>query len=129
MGQSVCPVAGGVPRALPADGVDRSTGVQALDEVGVGGEGPAEGDEAGGGGPGAAEPGAVRGGLCGSQIAELPPCVRDGDGGPSETAEALLVSEPTVERDRADLMIEDLRRSRTLLDAVVAAAEPIRGAP
>ncbi|MFD5662420.1 hypothetical protein [Streptomyces hirsutus] len=44
------------------------------------------------------------------------------------------MSEPTVERDRADRMIEDLRRSRTLLDAVVAAAssrtaEPIRGAP
>ncbi|MEU2600698.1 hypothetical protein ABZ669_26680 [Streptomyces hirsutus] len=32
------------------------------------------------------------------------------------------MSEPTVERDRADRMIEDLRRSRTLLDAVVAAA-------
>ncbi|WP_157869473.1 hypothetical protein [Streptomyces hirsutus] len=45
------------------------------------------------------------------------------------------MSEPTVERDRADRMIEDLRRSRTLLDAVIAAAssrrtaEPIRGTP
>ncbi|MFD0214066.1 hypothetical protein ACFVH9_34535 [Streptomyces hirsutus] len=36
------------------------------------------------------------------------------------------MSEPTVERDRADRMIEDLRRSRTLLDAVVAAASSQR---
>ncbi|MEF9901862.1 hypothetical protein [Streptomyces sp. P9-A2] len=32
------------------------------------------------------------------------------------------MSEPTVERDRVDLMIEHLRRSRMLLDAVIAAA-------
>ncbi|MER6152757.1 hypothetical protein ACWGPD_29660 [Streptomyces hirsutus] len=36
------------------------------------------------------------------------------------------MSEPTVERDRADRMIEDLRRSRTLLDAVVAASSSQR---
>ncbi|MFI8305990.1 hypothetical protein ACIF80_21610 [Streptomyces sp. NPDC085927] len=32
------------------------------------------------------------------------------------------MSELTVERDRVDRMIEDLRRSRTLLDAVIAVA-------
>ncbi|GAB2803459.1 hypothetical protein GCM10027073_40020 [Streptomyces chlorus] len=48
--------------------------------------------------------------------------MRDSGGGPSETADALLVSELTAERDRIDRMIEDLRRSRTLLAPVIAAA-------
>ncbi|GAB3176063.1 MerR family transcriptional regulator [Streptomyces incanus] len=77
-------------------------------------------------------------GLCGSKIAKLLPCMRDSAGGPSETADTLLVSELTVERDRIDRVIGDLRRSRTLLDAVITAAsrtapsrtaDPIRQTP
>ncbi|GGS19968.1 MerR family transcriptional regulator [Streptomyces griseoviridis] len=61
-------------------------------------------------------------GLCSSKIAELLPCMRDSDGGPSRTADARLVEELTAERARIDGMIEDLRRSRALLDAVIEAA-------
>ncbi|MFE4415189.1 MerR family transcriptional regulator [Streptomyces sp. NPDC056821] len=61
-------------------------------------------------------------GLCSSKIAKLLPCMRDSDGGPSETADAYLVSELTVERTRIDRMIEDLQRSRSLLDTVIDAA-------
>ncbi|MFE1798150.1 MerR family transcriptional regulator [Streptomyces sp. NPDC059517] len=80
-------------------------------------------------------------GLCSSKIVRLLPCMRDGDGdgdgdgdsGPAETADAFLVSELTVERARIDRMIEDLQRSRSLLDSIIdtAAASPgrERGAP
>ncbi|MFI8951963.1 MerR family transcriptional regulator [Streptomyces sp. NPDC053750] len=61
-------------------------------------------------------------GLCSSKIAKLLPCMRDSDGGPNETADELLVSELTVERARIDRMIEDLQRSRSLLDGVIAGA-------
>ncbi|MFF2233734.1 MerR family transcriptional regulator [Streptomyces anulatus] len=61
-------------------------------------------------------------GLCSSKIAKLLPCMRDSDGGPAETADAFLVSELTVERARIDRMIEDLQRSRSLLDSVIDSA-------
>ncbi|MFK0118554.1 MerR family transcriptional regulator [Streptomyces sp. NPDC090994] len=61
-------------------------------------------------------------GLCSSKIAELLPCMRDSDGGPSRTADARLVEELMAERARIDRMIDDLRRSRALLDAVIEAA-------
>jgi len=61
-------------------------------------------------------------GLCSSKIVKLLPCMRDSDGGPAATADSYLVSELLVERARIDRMIEDLRRSRSLLDTVIAAA-------
>ncbi|MDI3417707.1 MerR family transcriptional regulator [Streptomyces luteolus] len=65
-------------------------------------------------------------GLCSAKIVQLLPCMRDSDGGPSEIADAGLVRELTVERERIDRMIEDLRRSRSLLDsAIEAASQPL----
>ncbi|MFF9687259.1 MerR family transcriptional regulator [Streptomyces sp. NPDC014623] len=61
-------------------------------------------------------------GLCSSKIAELLPCVRDADGGPSETATPRLVSDLAAERDRIDRKIDELRRSREVLDDVITAA-------
>ncbi|WP_329042341.1 MerR family transcriptional regulator [Streptomyces sp. NBC_00178] len=68
-------------------------------------------------------------GLCSAKIVKLLPCMRDGDGGPSATADAFLVGELTVERARIDRLIEDLRRSRSLLDDVIAAAAGGREEP
>ncbi|MDN0200497.1 MerR family transcriptional regulator [Streptomyces sp. S.PNR 29] len=67
-------------------------------------------------------------GLCSSKIAELLPCMRDSDGGPSAVADARLITDLTAERDRIDGMIEDLRRSRAALDEVIAAATVPRDA-
>ncbi|MEV0007154.1 MerR family transcriptional regulator [Streptomyces sp. NPDC047973] len=61
-------------------------------------------------------------GLCSSKIAELLPCVRDEDGGPSAIATPRLVGDLSVERDRIDRQIEELRRSRDVLDEVIATA-------
>ncbi|GAB2821070.1 MerR family transcriptional regulator [Streptomyces daliensis] len=61
-------------------------------------------------------------GLCSEKIAQLLPCMRDTDGGPSETATPHLVSDLTVERERIDRMIGDLLRSRDVLDEVIEAA-------
>ncbi|WP_029391085.1 MerR family transcriptional regulator [Streptomyces xiaopingdaonensis] len=61
-------------------------------------------------------------GLCSVKISRLLPCMRDSDGGPSETADAFLVRELTRERERIDRTIEDLQRSRSLLDGVIASA-------
>ncbi len=69
-------------------------------------------------------------GLCSSKIAKLLSCMRDSDGGPAETADAYLVGELTVERARIDRMIEDLQRSRSLLDTVIeSASQPQNKAP
>ncbi|MEV6308672.1 MerR family transcriptional regulator [Streptomyces sp. NPDC051840] len=62
-------------------------------------------------------------GLCSSKIAELLPCVRDEDGGPSAIATPRLVGDLSVERDRIDRQIEELRRSRDVLDEVIATAK------
>ncbi|MFD6278850.1 MerR family transcriptional regulator [Streptomyces sp. NPDC060209] len=61
-------------------------------------------------------------GLCSSKIADLLPCVRDADGGPSATATPSLVSDLTLERERIDRKIDELRRSREVLDDVIATA-------
>lgn len=61
-------------------------------------------------------------GLHSSKIAELLPCMRDADGGPSEVATPLLAAQLRQERDRIDRTIADLVRSRETLDEVIAAA-------
>ncbi|GAA0894944.1 MULTISPECIES: MerR family transcriptional regulator [Streptomyces violaceusniger group] len=60
--------------------------------------------------------------LCSEKIAQLLPCMRDSDGGPSRRANGKLVSDLTVERERIDRMIADLLRSRDVLDEVIEAA-------
>ncbi|MET9434735.1 MerR family transcriptional regulator [Streptomyces sp. NPDC006551] len=61
-------------------------------------------------------------GLTSGKIAQLLPCMRDGDGTPNEVATPRLVDELTAERDRIDGMITDLIRSRDVLDDVIATA-------
>ncbi|GAA2338513.1 MerR family transcriptional regulator [Streptomyces sparsogenes] len=61
-------------------------------------------------------------GLSSSRIGQLLPCMRDADGGPSEIADERLVTDLTAERDRIDRMIEDLQRSRAVLDEVIDTA-------
>jgi len=61
-------------------------------------------------------------GLHSSKIAELLPCMRDADGGPSEIATPQLVDDLTAERDRIDRMITDLANSREVLDDVIKVA-------
>ncbi|MCL7429526.1 MULTISPECIES: MerR family transcriptional regulator [unclassified Streptomyces] len=62
-------------------------------------------------------------GLHSSRIAQLLPCMRDTDGGPSAVATPKLVHDLTEERDRIDRMIADLLRSRETLDEVIEAAQ------
>ncbi|MGG2464678.1 MerR family transcriptional regulator [Streptomyces sp. RGM 3693] len=61
-------------------------------------------------------------GLCSAKIAQLLPCMRDTDGGPSEIATPWLVADLTKERDRIDRLIKDLMRSRDVLDDVIDTA-------
>ncbi|KUL29020.1 MerR family transcriptional regulator [Streptomyces regalis] len=61
-------------------------------------------------------------GLHSSRIAQLLPCMRDADGGPSAIATPRLVEDLTAERARIDHMIADLVRSRDTLDEVIEAA-------
>ncbi|GLY65308.1 MerR family transcriptional regulator [Amycolatopsis taiwanensis] len=61
-------------------------------------------------------------GLHSKKIAQLLPCMRDTDGGPSEIADAQLVTDLAAERDRIDQMIRDLANSRAVLDDVIDAA-------
>jgi DNA-binding transcriptional MerR regulator len=61
-------------------------------------------------------------GLTSKKIAQLLPCMRDSDGGPSETATPALVEDLTKERARIDRMIGDLVRSRDVLDDVIDTA-------
>ncbi|PZT69348.1 MerR family transcriptional regulator [Streptomyces sp. SW4] len=61
-------------------------------------------------------------GLCSSKIAQLLPCMRDTDGGPSAVATPKLVADLAAERERIDRMIADLVRSRDTLDEVIDAA-------
>ncbi|WP_037677180.1 MerR family transcriptional regulator [Streptomyces griseus] len=62
-------------------------------------------------------------GLHSSKIAQLLPCMRDTDGGPSVRATPKLVADLTAERDRIDRMISDLVRSRDTLDEVIQVAQ------
>jgi DNA-binding transcriptional MerR regulator len=61
-------------------------------------------------------------GLNSQTIADLLPCMRDTDGGPTPTATPLLVEKLAQERDRIDLAIRDMASSRAVLDDVIAAA-------
>lgn len=61
-------------------------------------------------------------GLHSAKIAELLPCMRDADGGPSEIATPQLVTDLSTERERINRMITDLIRSRDVLDEVIDAA-------
>ncbi|MBO1416080.1 MerR family transcriptional regulator [Streptomyces sp. FH025] len=58
-------------------------------------------------------------GLPSRTIYKILPCMRDSDGGPSETATPMLVEELSAERARIDRMITDLLRSREVLDEVI----------
>ncbi|GLZ14454.1 MerR family transcriptional regulator [Actinomadura sp. NBRC 104425] len=61
-------------------------------------------------------------GLHSKKIAELLPCMRDADGGPSEIATPRLVADLITERDRIDRKINDLVNSREILDQVIRTA-------
>ncbi|MFJ8015247.1 MerR family transcriptional regulator [Streptomyces sp. NPDC096339] len=61
-------------------------------------------------------------GLNSAKIGRILPCMRDEDGGPSVRATPGLVAELTAERARIDRMIDDLVRSREVLDEVIAVA-------
>lgn len=65
-------------------------------------------------------------GLHSKKIAQLLPCLRDADGGPSEIATPELVTELAAERDRIDRMITELANSRDVLDEVIDAASERR---
>jgi DNA-binding transcriptional MerR regulator len=61
-------------------------------------------------------------GLHSKKIAQLLPCMRDTDGGPSKIATPRLVTELVAERDRVDRMIIELANSRDVLNQVIDAA-------
>ncbi|MGY0018869.1 MerR family transcriptional regulator [Streptomyces sp. cg35] len=61
-------------------------------------------------------------GLCSAKIAQLLPCTRDEDGGPSASATPWLLTELAQERARIDTTIADLLRARAVLDEVIDAA-------
>lgn len=50
------------------------------------------------------------------------PCIHDDDGGPNESTTETLAAELRTERERIDRKIEDLLRSRDILDEVIATA-------
>ncbi|MGK8521122.1 MerR family transcriptional regulator [Nocardia asteroides] len=61
-------------------------------------------------------------GLTSKKIARILPCMRDADGGPNEYATPALVAELRTERDRITRTIDDLVRSREVLDEVIERA-------
>ncbi|WP_129665594.1 MerR family transcriptional regulator [Phytoactinopolyspora endophytica] len=61
-------------------------------------------------------------GLHSKKIAQILPCMRDSDGGPSEIATPRLVADLTAERNRIDRMIAELTNSREVLDDVIDTA-------
>ncbi|MFJ4856088.1 MerR family transcriptional regulator [Streptomyces sp. NPDC088730] len=61
-------------------------------------------------------------GLHSSAIGRILPCMRDDDGGPAANATPALVAELTTERDRIDRTVNDLLRSRDVLDQVISTA-------
>ncbi|QWF77279.1 MerR family transcriptional regulator [Amycolatopsis sp. CA-230715] len=66
-------------------------------------------------------------GLHSKKIARLLPCMRDTDGGPSETATTQLVDELIAEQQRIDRMIVELTNSRDVLGEVIDAASESHG--
>jgi DNA-binding transcriptional MerR regulator len=65
-------------------------------------------------------------GLHSKKIAQLLPCIRDTDGGPSQIATPRLVADLVAERDRIDRMIIELSSSRAVLDEVINTASERR---
>jgi DNA-binding transcriptional MerR regulator len=65
-------------------------------------------------------------GLNSGKIAELLPCMRDTDGGPSRIATPRLVAELAAERDRIERQMNELATSRAVLDAVIEVASERR---
>ncbi|MBF6164190.1 MerR family transcriptional regulator [Streptomyces gardneri] len=61
-------------------------------------------------------------GLTSKKIARILPCMRDTDGGPNEHATPALVAELRTERERITRTIDDLLRSREVLDEVIERA-------
>jgi DNA-binding transcriptional MerR regulator len=61
-------------------------------------------------------------GLHSGTIATLLPCMRDGDGGPADTATARLGQTLAAERQRLDKQIREITNHRAVLDEVIAAA-------
>lgn len=61
-------------------------------------------------------------GLTSKNIARILPCMRDADGGPNEYATPALVAELHAERERITRTIDDLLRSREVLDEVIERA-------
>ncbi|MFI8961558.1 MerR family transcriptional regulator [Streptomyces sp. NPDC053493] len=61
-------------------------------------------------------------GLNSKKIAQLLPCMRDVDAGPTERTTQQLVVELVAERDRIDRLITDLVRSREVLDEFIDTA-------
>lgn len=61
-------------------------------------------------------------GLGGRKISALLPCMRDVDGGPSETATPTLITMLEAERARIDEAIRELVTSRAVLDDVIDVA-------
>ncbi|OLF18215.1 MerR family transcriptional regulator [Actinophytocola xanthii] len=62
-------------------------------------------------------------GLNSAKIFDILPCMRDVDGRPSERATPRLVDRLRAERARIDRQIAELRRTRDVLDDVIANAE------
>ncbi|MFE9579329.1 MerR family transcriptional regulator [Nocardia sp. NPDC006044] len=67
-------------------------------------------------------------GLNSKTIGRILPCMRDVDGGPNESATPELVAQLTIERRRIDRTIDDLVRSRQVLDDVIDRAAAPFGA-
>ncbi|MBP2478660.1 DNA-binding transcriptional MerR regulator [Crossiella equi] len=61
-------------------------------------------------------------GLHSRKIAELLPCMRDADGGPSERATPRLVAELEAEKARIERALVELAGARDLLGEVIEAA-------
>lgn len=61
-------------------------------------------------------------GLNSVKIKKVLPCMRDADGGPSETADAQLAADLSEERERISRLIGDLQGSLASLDQVIDAA-------
>ncbi|MDH6220628.1 MerR family transcriptional regulator [Streptomyces pseudovenezuelae] len=66
--------------------------------------------------------GLVAAGLHSGRVGQVPPCMRDADGGPSAAATPMLVAHLAAERERSDRTVADLRRSRETPDEVIDAA-------
>ncbi|HEU4539729.1 MAG TPA: MerR family transcriptional regulator [Jiangellaceae bacterium] len=65
-------------------------------------------------------------GLHSKKIADMLPCMRGPDGGPNEIATPRLVDDLEAERKRINRTIDDLVRSRAILDEVITAASEVR---